>query len=809
MLKALALAVSCAFAPVLLAQQDSAHPAVKEPLEAPDARWHGAVSIEHGAVGKAARFDGQTAHIDVGPCPVTSREAWTLRCRIRTTAANFCTPLMARAGEAVGLSLVMGRQPGHMSFEAWSWTSVRIGSQRRLDDGAWHSIEVAYEPKTNLALLFVDNALQGSAELGEGASPDALLRLGDNIGAHQPFAGDLDEVELLRTTSHAERFAALAPAVSRVALASSLRHLREVTLPRHTASLAPEVAADWPAHRLAVRRHVQDSLGLTPRPENVPLDMQVHAEVRRDGVRLQRISWIGFPGQRATGWLWLPDPMPTGRLPTILCPHGHWENGARHPVVQARCASFAKFGWIALAIDSVHTEDVATGVNSVGAMTWHNQRALDLLGARDDVDTTRIACTGASGGAQQTYYLMALEDRLAAAAPMVMACYFTEIVSDTSAHCGCNHVPGIAAGTDVPEMCAVFAPKPVMFGSVTGDWTHNFPREGLPELRALWARLQGQQPRSRHANEGHNYDRPMREEVYAFLHDVLLGPSADGQPRLRLAEPEFAVFSPAELQPLLAACPAAKLDPVAMSKEILQRRPAVATLAELAPGLSFTLPRRELEWHGGADQAWRLGELRGNDDVPIPVYMAPSKADESAPFTVFVDPRGAAVARAAADPWLRSPQRAVLVEPRPYGAWAPFRAAWQRNGLLLGRGEGYQAALDVASVCSNLPGDAPVHLVGLGEAGVVALLAAHLCPRIVRIVTNDLGPAYEENGNRLPLCPGLRRWRDLPELIRTLPSTCDYELGGAVRELTGSPNWKICPPFSAEELSSRLLPRVR
>jgi poly(3-hydroxybutyrate) depolymerase len=806
--KALLLAVSCCFNHLLPAQQE-AHPGLREPLETLDARWRGASLIPDGAAGNAASFDGRNARIDVGPCPVSSRESWTLRCSIRTKAANFCTPLMARAGEAVGVSLVLGREPGHVSFEAWSWTSVRIASKHRIDDGAWHAIEVAYDPKTNLALLFVDNTLQGSAELGEGTSPDAMLRLGDNIGAHQPFAGDLDEVELLHTTTHAERFPALAPAVSLVALANSLRHLREVTLPRHTPSLAPEAAAEWPAQRLAVRRHVQDSLGLSPLPETVPLDVQVHAEVCRDGVRLQRISWVGFPGQRATGWLWLPDPMPTGRLPAILCPHGHWENGARHPVVQARCASFAKFGWIALAIDSVHVEDVASGVNSVGAMTWHNQRALDLLCARDDVDSTRIACTGASGGAQQTYYLMALEDRIAAAAPMVMACYFTEIVSDTSAHCGCNHVPRIAAGMDVPEMCAVFAPKPAMFGSVTGDWTHNFPREGLPELRALWASLDGPEPRSRHANEGHNYDRPMREEVYGFLHDVLLGPSADGQPRQRVPEPEFPVFSPAELQPLLAARLPAQLDPREMSKEYMQRRPRVATLAEIAPGLSFTLPRREIQWHNGADQAWRLGELRGDDEVPIPVYMAASNAEANTPFTVFVDPRGASAARDATDPWLRAPQRPVLVEPRPYGAWGPFRAAWQRNGLLMGRGEGYQAALDVASVCQNLPGDAPVHLVGLGEGGVVALLAAHLCPRIVHLVTNDLGPDYAENGNRLPLCPELRRWRDLPELIRTLPPRCDYELGGAVREPTGSPNWKICPPFSDEELASRLLPRIR
>ena len=68
-----------------------------------------------------------------------------------------------------------------------------------------------------------------------------------------------------------------------------------------------------------------------------------------------------------------------------------------------------------------------------------------------------------------------------------------------------------------------------------------------------------------------------------------------------------------------------------------------------------------------------------------------------------------------------------------------------------------------------------MHVVGLGEAGVVAVLAAHLCPRIVRVAADELGEPYGKQGNRLPLCPELLRFRDLPELIRTLPEPCKYE----------------------------------
>src|SRR5262245_27896812 len=389
---------SCAFlCCVALPAQEAAPPAarVHATLDAADASWHGAVAIADGVHGGAARFDGVTARVDVGACPVSSAEAFTLRCQLRTKAAGFCTPLMARAGDAVGLSLVLGRSPGVLSFEAWSWQSVRIASRRRVDDGAWHAVEVAYDAAANMALLLIDGEPQGAAELGNGSSPDAQLRLGNNIGCDQPFAGDLDDVEVVAGTARGEELRAFTPVLPRAERARELRALREHALPKQTPSLADAAAADWSARRLAVRAHVADALGLVPPPASVPLDFQVHGELVRDGVRVQRISWVGFAGQRATGWLWTPEHPPAGRRPAVLNPHGHWENGARHPVVQARCAAFAQFGWTALAVDSVHVEHVASGVNAVGAMTWHNQRALDLLLARNDVDQARIGCTGA------------------------------------------------------------------------------------------------------------------------------------------------------------------------------------------------------------------------------------------------------------------------------------------------------------------------------------------------------------------------------------------------------------------------------
>lgn len=747
-------------------------------LDQSEPGWHGATVVPDGARGNAAHFDGQDARIDAGPLPVDGSKPFTLTASLRTSRGSFCTPLMARSGEAVGVSLVLGREPGRISFEAWSWESVRLLSRTRVDDGRWHEVRASYDPGSTMALLYVDGALEASAELGQGASLQATLRLGDNIGAHQPYLGDLDEVKFHAEPPPATDLALAVPAVPKTEKAAALAALRERLLPGKTPSLEATALPQWEQRRKAVRAHVADCLGLVPEPPRGDLDVLTYFErngPEGSGYVLQRISWRAFPGERATGWLWLPDPMPAGKRPAVLCPHGHWAEGAIDPVVQARCQAFASFGWVVLAVDSVHVENVAAGLSPIGVMTWHNLRALDLLAGRADVDSQKIAVTGASGGAQQSYYLMALDDRLAAVAPMVMACYFREIVSDTSAHCGCNHLPRLAAGTDVIEMCSVFAPRPVLFGSVTGDWTAHFPQQGLPELQRLWQHLgHGERIASRHANEGHNYDRPMRERVYAFLGSVLEPGRAAGT----LTEPALHPQPVAVLRGLDRELEVPRPDATLLAAEHVQRRAKVSDPRLLAPNLPWKVEPAAIEWRGAEDLPWRPASVKGADGVPVPMFVVRDTGADPLPWTVVVAEGGATALRRGDAAWLNGPRR-VLVDARFTGEWQSFAPSWRRNGLLLGCGEGYQSAHDTALAAASLPGKAPVRLVGLGNAGVTVLMAADLCPRVQQVIAEDLGVSFAQDGNRLPLCPEILRLGDPFAFFTARLSRCELVLGGA------------------------------
>src|SRR5439155_13767912 len=111
--------------------------------------------------------------------------------------------------------------------------------------------------------------------------------------------------------------------------------------------------------------------------------------------------------------------------------------------------------------------------------TWDAIRALDYLASRPEVDPRRLGCTGNSGGGTLTAYLMALDDRVAAAAP---SCYITslerlfETIGPQDAE---QNITGqVAFGMEHADYVTMRAPKPTLictatqdFFDIQGSWT--------------------------------------------------------------------------------------------------------------------------------------------------------------------------------------------------------------------------------------------------------------------------------------------------------------------------------------------------
>ncbi|MFO7906181.1 MAG: acetylxylan esterase, partial [Pirellulaceae bacterium] len=182
-------------------------------------------------------------------------------------------------------------------------------------------------------------------------------------------------------------------------------------------------------------------------PDRTPLNARVVGRRQRDGYRIEKVIFESQPRHFVTAILYLPDGEPP--YPGVLVPCGHSANGKARDLYQRAPILIAKNGMAALCYDPLDQGErhqlldadgepiitratqghnlagvgaILLGRNTATYRTWDGMRALDYLAGREEVDPNRIGCTGISGGGTMTSYLMALDDRIKAAAP---GCYLT------------------------------------------------------------------------------------------------------------------------------------------------------------------------------------------------------------------------------------------------------------------------------------------------------------------------------------------------------------------------------------------------
>jgi len=317
----------------------------------------------------------------------------------------------------------------------------------------------------------------------------------------------------------------------------------------------------WAKRSERVRRQLLVATGLWPMPTKTPSHAVVHGKVDRDEYTVEKVYFESFPGHFVTGNLYRPKGR-RGRLPAVLCPHGHWANGrfydageskvreqiekgaekfeigGRHPL-QARCVQLARMGCVVFHYDMVgyadskqlvHRPGVREAMNTpenwgyfspqaesrlqnmMGLQTYNSIRALDFLIGLPDVDPERIAVTGASGGGTQTFILCAVDPRPAVAFPAVM------VSTAMQGGCTCENACYLRIGTGNVEIAALFSPKPLGM-TAADDWTKEMATKGFPELKQhytmlgvedrvmLWPLVQFK----------HNYNYVSRAAMYGWL----------------------------------------------------------------------------------------------------------------------------------------------------------------------------------------------------------------------------------------------------------------------------------------------------
>jgi dienelactone hydrolase len=291
--------------------------------------------------------------------------------------------------------------------------------------------------------------------------------------------------------------------------------------------------AAWEKRAREIREHILVSCGLWPMPEKTALNPHISGRVKRDGYSVENVYIETYPGFFLAGNLYRP--LGKGQFPGVLNPHGHWKEGrlADNELgsIAARCINFARRGMVAFSYDMVGYNDTSQvnhkfasnptnllwNISLMGLQTWNSIRALDFLASLPEVDKKRLACTGESGGGTQTFMLGAIDDRLAAQAPIVMVSHSMQ------GGCLCENAPGLRVDYSNMEIAAAPAPRPQILVACTKDWTKTTMTVEGPAIASVY-RLFGAEDklRSKIFDYEHNYNQTTREAVYAWFGTHLL-----------------------------------------------------------------------------------------------------------------------------------------------------------------------------------------------------------------------------------------------------------------------------------------------
>lgn len=328
--------------------------------------------------------------------------------------------------------------------------------------------------------------------------------------------------------------------------------------------IAPATKEAWEKRARELREHILVSMGLWPNPGKSPLNVEITDRIDRDDYSIENVRFQSMPGLYVTGNLYRPTRF-SAPFPAVLNPHGHWEQGRLNHKpegsIPARCINFARQGYVAFSWSMAGYNDSSQlshrtfgdnrkllwGLSLMGLQLWNSIRSVDFLVSLSDVDTDRIACTGASGGGTQTFMLAAVDNRVMAVAPVNM------VSAHMQGGCICENGPNLRIETNNLEIAALAAPRPLLLVSATGDWTVNTPTQEYPAIRAIYS-LYGAEDRLAEVqiDAEHNYNSVSREAVYAWFGRWVLGKGNDyhfSDQSVQVESPESMLAIKSEIKP--------------------------------------------------------------------------------------------------------------------------------------------------------------------------------------------------------------------------------------------------------------------
>jgi cephalosporin-C deacetylase-like acetyl esterase len=568
-------------------------------------------------------------------------------------------------------------------------------------------------------------------------------------------------------------------------------------------------------------------------PEKTPLNPRIAGKEQRDGYRIEKVIYESRPNHHVTAVLYLPEGK--SPFPGVLLPCGHSANGKAAEAYQRACILLAKNGLAVLCYDPIGQGErvqlldkmgkpaiagstsehslVGVGALLVGQNTatyriWDGIRSLDYLASRPEIDPQRLGCTGNSGGGTLTAYLMALDDRIVAAAP---SCYITSLerlfatIGPQDAE---QNITGqVAFGMEHADYVTMRAPKPTLlcvgtrdFFDIQGAWTT------FREAKLLYGLLgHGERVDLFEYNDTHGFSKPRREAALRWMRRWLL--KQDDAP----VEGDFPILKDQELQCTRTGqvledfkgksafdLNAERLEE--LTKRHKERSPelTVEGLRQLLQVPNRKTPRDiqlvagEVKRDGYAIRK-QIFEVEAGIQVPGLLFTPQVKSGtHQLPLIVYVHGDGKATEAGPGgqiEKLVKAGHQVLAVDLRGMGETAPGTVPANRPNyfgtdskesflaLHLNRPLLAQRVQDLLTIIDWMADKSPagIHLIGIGAGGPIALHAAVLEPRIKQITVERSLISWSAvvrtpiSYNQLTnVVPGALKIYDLPDLAALL-----------------------------------------
>ncbi len=491
-------------------------------------------------------------------------------------------------------------------------------------------------------------------------------------------------------------------------------------------------------------------------PQKTALNAKITGTRNFGDYRIEKLYFESQPGLHVTATLYLPAGK--GPFPAVLHPTGHSASAKNRDLYQSASIVIAKGGCAVLCYDPIGQGErrqvfkadgtpfattqehmlinqgaVLLGSNTAQTMIWDGMRAIDYLQSRPDIIAEKIGCTGISGGGTNTSYLMALDERIVAAAPGCYLTGFRSLLETIGVQDAEQNIHGqLAFGMDHADYVVMRLPKPTLIMAATEDYfAIDGARDVYRQARSFAEKLGSPDCVEIAEIEGkHGFPPEMQLAAANFFRRALLGIDEP------MAMPEVTTLPEEELN----ATPTGRVLDLPGARSIFEVRAESAPPAKSRAAVDLAKVRQLI----GARKPGQLSPDFTGLSVILP---GPPKGAGEPKFAIYAHGGGNPEAAKKLSRFAKRGVQVMLVELRGFGKTRPKSTGrhfddlvgpdWRQTTMASLLGKTYvgmrtedlwRCVLKLREITGKP--DLRPDLIAVGEAGIPALHAAALEPEM-------------------------------------------------------------------------------